>query len=82
MQTRHSAVLVTHQIREAVYLADRVAVMSERPGQIKAVIPIDLPRPRSILSTQNPQFQALEAQIWNVLQLESLAVAASRVGLR
>jgi NitT/TauT family transport system ATP-binding protein len=83
MQTRHSAVLVTHQIREAVYLADRVAVMSERPGQIKAVIPIDLPRPRSILSTQNPQFQALEVQIWNLLQLESSSVnTRSAVGSR
>ena len=68
MQTRHSAVLVTHQIREAVYLADRVGVMSERPGHIKALIPVDLPRPRSVLTMQEPRFHSLETQIWKLLQ--------------
>jgi NitT/TauT family transport system ATP-binding protein len=68
MQTRHSAVLVTHQIQEAIYLADRVAVMSGRPGHIKAVIPIDLPRPRSVLTLQDPRFHALEDQIRKLLQ--------------
>ena len=71
MQTRHSAILVTHEIREAIYLADRVAIMSARPGEIKAVIPIDLPRPRSILTLQNSRFHALEVQIRTLLQPES-----------
>lgn len=68
LQTRHTAILVTHQIREALYLADRVAVMSSRPGQIEAIVPVDLPRPRSRLTLQDPQFQALELQIWSLLQ--------------
>jgi NitT/TauT family transport system ATP-binding protein len=71
MQTRHSAILVTHQIREAIYLADRVAVMSARPGHIKALIPIDLPRPRSVLTLQDRRFQALEVRIRNLLHQES-----------
>ncbi len=71
MQTRHSAILVTHQIREAIYLADRVAVMSARPGHMKAVIPVDLPRPRSLLTLQDARFHALELQVWKLLQPES-----------
>ncbi|HVH29666.1 MAG TPA: ABC transporter ATP-binding protein [Vicinamibacterales bacterium] len=78
MQTRHSAILVTHQIREAIYLADRVAVMSARPGHVKAVLSIDLPRPRSVASMQDPRFHALEVEIWTLLQPESPYVDAAR----
>ena len=82
MQTHHSAVLVTHQIQEAIYLADRVAVMSGRPGHIKAVIPIDLPRPRSVLTLQDPRFHALEGQIRGLLQPQfSQTESALRLGL-
>ena len=72
MQTHHGAVLVTHQIREAVYLADRVAVLSGRPGRIRAIIPIKLPRPRSLLTVQDPRFHALELEIWKLLQIEQV----------
>ena len=40
-------IMVTHDIEEAVYLADRVVVLSNRPGQIRDIIDINLPRPRS-----------------------------------
>jgi NitT/TauT family transport system ATP-binding protein len=68
METRHSAILVTHQIREAVYLADRLAVLSGRPGCIKTMIQVTLPRPRSVLTLQDPRFHALELEIWKLLQ--------------
>ena len=45
--SRTTAVFVTHDIAEAVYLSDRVVVLSSRPGRIKRVFDIDLPRPRS-----------------------------------
>jgi NitT/TauT family transport system ATP-binding protein len=67
MQTRHTAILVTHSIREAVYLADRVAVMAGSPGRIETVIPIDFERPRSDRTLQDPRFQALEVTIKSLL---------------
>ena len=46
-ETRKSVVFVTHDIHEAIFLADRVMVMTPRPGRIAEIIEVDLPRPRS-----------------------------------
>jgi ABC-type nitrate/sulfonate/bicarbonate transport system ATPase subunit len=51
-ETRKTVIYVTHNVAEAVYLADRVVVMSPHPGTVKAVIKIDLPRPRDPLSVE------------------------------
>ena len=53
---RFNVILVTHDLREAVYLADTVYVMSRRPGRVVMVRPIDLPRPRTLASTFEPAF--------------------------
>jgi NitT/TauT family transport system ATP-binding protein len=56
-ERRKTVVFVTHSIAEAILLADRVAVMTPRPGRIVEVLPIDLPRPRSIKMEFSGEFQ-------------------------
>jgi NitT/TauT family transport system ATP-binding protein len=58
-----TVLMVTHSINEAVFLADRVLVMSDRPGRIVAQVAIDLPRPRDLGVLAAPQFAALAAAV-------------------
>jgi NitT/TauT family transport system ATP-binding protein len=67
-QNRFTAVLVTHDVDEAVFLADRVAVMSHRPATIAEVLETGLPRPRRAVETrEDPRFVALRAHLLKTL---------------
>ncbi len=70
-QTRKTVLFITHQINEAVYLADRVAVMSARPGTIKKVFDIPFERPRTLSLKRDPRFLQIEDDIWKLIEEES-----------
>ena len=61
--SRKTVVMVTHDIREAVFLADRVLVLSQRPGRVAAVVPITLPRPRPPSLFYSEAFSALAYEV-------------------
>jgi NitT/TauT family transport system ATP-binding protein len=69
-ETRKTALFITHDIKEAVYLADRVLVFSKRPGRVKACIDVDLPRPRELGVKRAARFLEYEDEIWNHIEEE------------
>src|ERR1019366_1237085 len=66
-----TVMLITHDVAEAVFLADRVYVMTPRPGRVAAVIEIELPRPRTLALAESPQFGAHEARLRQLLRAQA-----------
>lgn len=62
-ETRNTVLFVTHSISEAILLSDRILVMSARPGRVKAEIPVELGRPRSVETLTDPKFVALAVTV-------------------
>jgi NitT/TauT family transport system ATP-binding protein len=69
--TESTAVFVTHNIQEAVFLSDRVVVMTERPGRIAGIVDVHLQKPREIEIVTTPEFQALVRRARDFLNLGS-----------
>ena len=69
-ETKQPIIFITHSVDEAVTLGDRIAVVTNRPGRIKEIIDVGLPRPRSRESRHLPEFQAIRDRIWELLQSE------------
>ena len=67
-QTGTTVIFVTHSISEAVFLSTRVAVMSARPGRIRAIVEIDLPRPRSAATRESTRFFELVTEVRGLLR--------------
>jgi NitT/TauT family transport system ATP-binding protein len=67
-----TAVFITHQIDEAIFLADRVVVFSARPAKVKDVVAVNLPARRTLETKLDPQFRALQDHIWRLIQQESV----------
>ena len=69
---RKTVLFVTHDIDEAIFMANRVAVMSARPGRIKATLEIDLPHPRHYTMKTTPEFSRYKAEITEQIRVESI----------
>lgn len=70
-ELKQTTLLITHNLTEAVQLSDRVVVMTYRPGRIKRIVDIDLPRPRSSELVSSEKFGRLVGTIWNDLREEA-----------
>ena len=72
---RKTVLFVTHDIDEAIFMANRVAVFSARPGRIKSEIAVDLPHPRHYTIKTSPEFMDLKARLTEEIRAESMAAA-------
>jgi NitT/TauT family transport system ATP-binding protein len=72
-RTKKTIVFVTHDIEEAVFLGDRVVVLSARPGRIREEVRIDLPRPRTLEIKKSMQCHEYRNRIWDLIRIESRA---------
>jgi NitT/TauT family transport system ATP-binding protein len=80
-KTRQTVVFITHSIDEAVTLGDRVVVVSSRPGRIREIVDVDLPRSRFEAEVKgSPRFAELREHIWSLLQHEALGAEAKDGG--
>src|SRR5438477_2812186 len=70
-ELKQTTLLITHNLTEAVQLSDRILVMTYRPGQMKRMVDIKLPRPRSSEIVGSDAFGHYVAQIWNDLREEA-----------
>jgi NitT/TauT family transport system ATP-binding protein len=70
-QLKQTTLLITHNITEAVQMSDRILVMTYRPGKVKRIVEINLPRPRSSEIVSSEAFGRYVAQIWNDLREEA-----------
>src|SRR5512145_389869 len=72
-RTGKTIVFVTHDIDEAVYLGDRVVVLTARPGRIREDVKIELPRPRRLEIKKSAQCHEYRNYIWDLIRSESRA---------
>ena len=67
LQTGKTVFFITHSIMEAIFLADEVVVMTPRPGRVREIVPVDLPRPRSFASMRDPAFHAASDRVRSLM---------------
>lgn len=70
-ETKKTSLFITHQIDEAVFLADRVFVFGARPGRVVDIVNIDIPRPRNLNVKRDSKFIELVDYIWSIIEKES-----------
>ena len=70
-ETKKTVLFVTHQINEAIYLADQVIVLGTKPGRVRDIVDIDLARPRALSIKRDPKFLEYEDRIWATIEEEA-----------
>jgi NitT/TauT family transport system ATP-binding protein len=80
-ESMKTALFITHDIKEAIYLADRVIVFTARPGRVKEVVEVPLPRPRDLRLKRDARFIELEDRVWTCIEEESRLTLAGQ-GIR
>jgi NitT/TauT family transport system ATP-binding protein len=75
-RAKATALFITHQINEAIFLSNRIVVFSARPARIKDIVTVDLPAARTLDMKHLPEFVALEQRIWRLIEEE-----AARTGM-
>ena len=73
-EERKTCFFITHDVEEAIILAQRVVIMSARPGRIKEIVNIDIPHPRTQETRMSPRFMELKNHIWSQVYQEYLEV--------
>jgi ABC-type nitrate/sulfonate/bicarbonate transport system ATPase subunit len=76
---RKTVLFVTHDIEEAIFMGNRVAVMTARPGRVKSITAIDLPHPRHYTMKTSPHFSDLKAHLVEEIRAESIKVAGLKL---
>lgn len=66
-ETGKTVLFITHQIDEAILLADRIAVLSARPGRVARIIDVNLPKPRTLALKRTPEFNAMVEEVWGLI---------------
>jgi ABC-type nitrate/sulfonate/bicarbonate transport system ATPase subunit len=78
-QFKRSILFITHDVREAVYLSDRIYVMSARPAHVRCIVEVRLPRPRDLEVIATPEFAEHEAQLLHTLREESRSMRRQEI---
>jgi NitT/TauT family transport system ATP-binding protein len=76
---RSTVLFVTHDIDEAIFLSNRVAVMSARPGRIKSELRVELPHPRHYTMKTSPEFSRYKAQLTEDIRIEAMKAAEMQI---
>jgi NitT/TauT family transport system ATP-binding protein len=66
--TRNTVIFITHQIDEAIFLADRVMIMRARPGSVQEILPVEIERPRGLEVKRDPRFVRMADHVWHSIE--------------
>src|SRR5258707_1906438 len=75
-ETGNTVVFITHQIEEALFLADRVMILAARPGRVREILPVEIERPRPLEVKRRPEFARLADHVWRSIEREVRATVS------